>query len=305
MLVEVRLSPQINTWIYGFFQHDFIQMMRYGGFRPIVFLPHGLWVAFFAYDRRSGRGRALARGAAGAARALPARPRSTSGSCSCSARAWRCSSTRRLRAAGRLAGDASRSASRRRWRCSPIALSAARAAPTSCRSTGCSRRRRRSAPSAPLAPLPLRQRGAPARPRPREAAVRVGRLGPQPRLRFETGKPAEHHRRALDHRHRRATAGAATSSSSACWPCRSSCSPAGSARAPPAAVSPYVGPLALILGVNMIDMLPNAPLIPFTWLHRRGDARLRRGAQGGALRPRRPHAGRRRDGRPARPRTIL
>ena len=48
MLIEVRLSPQINTWVYGFFQHDFIQMMRYGGFRPIVFLPHGLWAAFFA-----------------------------------------------------------------------------------------------------------------------------------------------------------------------------------------------------------------------------------------------------------------
>jgi hypothetical protein len=48
MLIEVRLSPQLNTWIYGFFQHDFIQMMRQGGFRPIVFLPHGLWVAFFA-----------------------------------------------------------------------------------------------------------------------------------------------------------------------------------------------------------------------------------------------------------------
>ena len=49
MLVEARLSPQLNVWIYGFFQHDFSQMMRMGGFRPIVFLPHGLWVAFFAY----------------------------------------------------------------------------------------------------------------------------------------------------------------------------------------------------------------------------------------------------------------
>lgn len=48
MLVEVRLSPQINVWVYGFFQHDFGQMMRGGGFRPIVFMPHGLWVAFFA-----------------------------------------------------------------------------------------------------------------------------------------------------------------------------------------------------------------------------------------------------------------
>lgn len=49
MLIEVRLSPQMNVWFYGFFQHDFAQMMRGSGFRPIVFLPHGLWVAFFAY----------------------------------------------------------------------------------------------------------------------------------------------------------------------------------------------------------------------------------------------------------------
>jgi len=47
MLIEVRLSPQINVWVYGFFQHDFLQMIRFGGFRPIVFLQHGLWVAFF------------------------------------------------------------------------------------------------------------------------------------------------------------------------------------------------------------------------------------------------------------------
>lgn len=46
-LFEVRFSPQLNTWIYGFFQHDFRQMMRDGGFRPIVFLPHALWVALF------------------------------------------------------------------------------------------------------------------------------------------------------------------------------------------------------------------------------------------------------------------
>ncbi len=48
MLIEIRLSPQMNVWIYGFFQHSFEQMMRQGGFRPIVFLQHGLWVAFFA-----------------------------------------------------------------------------------------------------------------------------------------------------------------------------------------------------------------------------------------------------------------
>lgn len=46
MVIEVRLSPQMNVWVYGFFQHDFIQTMRYGGYRPIVFLQHPLWVAF-------------------------------------------------------------------------------------------------------------------------------------------------------------------------------------------------------------------------------------------------------------------
>lgn len=48
MLIEIRLSPQINVWVYGYFQHDFAQAMRAGGFRPFVFMPHGLWVAFFA-----------------------------------------------------------------------------------------------------------------------------------------------------------------------------------------------------------------------------------------------------------------
>lgn len=46
MLVEVQLSPMMNIWVYGFFQHDWTQMIRSGGFRPIVFLYHGLWVAF-------------------------------------------------------------------------------------------------------------------------------------------------------------------------------------------------------------------------------------------------------------------
>ncbi len=46
-LIEIRFSPQTNVWIYGFFQHSFEQTMRAGGFRPIVFLPHGLWLALF------------------------------------------------------------------------------------------------------------------------------------------------------------------------------------------------------------------------------------------------------------------
>lgn len=44
-LFEVRMSPQLNTMIYGFFPHDFIQHIRAGGFRPLVFLQHGLWLA--------------------------------------------------------------------------------------------------------------------------------------------------------------------------------------------------------------------------------------------------------------------
>ncbi|QGX99511.1 hypothetical protein EI983_15035 [Roseovarius faecimaris] len=49
-LIEIRFSPQINIMVYGFFQHSFEQMIRSGGFRPIVFLPHGLWIAlFFVY----------------------------------------------------------------------------------------------------------------------------------------------------------------------------------------------------------------------------------------------------------------
>lgn len=46
-LIEIRLSPQLNQWIYGFFQHSFEQMVRNGSFRPIVFMPHALWLALF------------------------------------------------------------------------------------------------------------------------------------------------------------------------------------------------------------------------------------------------------------------
>lgn len=43
------MSPQLHAQIYGFFPHDFGQQMREGGFRPVVFLGHGLLVAFFAF----------------------------------------------------------------------------------------------------------------------------------------------------------------------------------------------------------------------------------------------------------------
>ncbi|WP_425040749.1 hypothetical protein [Primorskyibacter sp. S187A] len=47
VLAEVRLSPQLNVWTYGFFSGTFHQTVRFGGWRPTVFLYHGLWVAFF------------------------------------------------------------------------------------------------------------------------------------------------------------------------------------------------------------------------------------------------------------------
>ncbi|MEL7114014.1 MAG: hypothetical protein AAGP08_00235 [Pseudomonadota bacterium] len=43
---EARMSPQLNIWVYGYFQHSWVQHLR-DGFRPIVFLSHGLSVGFF------------------------------------------------------------------------------------------------------------------------------------------------------------------------------------------------------------------------------------------------------------------
>lgn len=44
---EIRMSPQLHTWLYGYFPHDFGQQKRFGGFRAVVFMGHGLWIAFF------------------------------------------------------------------------------------------------------------------------------------------------------------------------------------------------------------------------------------------------------------------
>ncbi len=44
-LYEIRMSPQLHRMVYGFFPHMFAQTMRYGGFRPQVFMQHGLAVA--------------------------------------------------------------------------------------------------------------------------------------------------------------------------------------------------------------------------------------------------------------------
>jgi hypothetical protein len=46
-LWEVRMSPQLHTIFYGFHQHSFGQTMRFGGWRPTVFMEHGLQVALW------------------------------------------------------------------------------------------------------------------------------------------------------------------------------------------------------------------------------------------------------------------
>lgn len=49
VLFEARMSPQLNRWVYDFFPHSWRQHIRGGGFRPIVFLGHGLSVGFFLF----------------------------------------------------------------------------------------------------------------------------------------------------------------------------------------------------------------------------------------------------------------
>ena len=46
-LFERRMAPQLNLWIYGYFPHNWLQHVRGGGYRPLVFLRHGLWLGFF------------------------------------------------------------------------------------------------------------------------------------------------------------------------------------------------------------------------------------------------------------------
>lgn len=46
-LYEIRMSPQLNREIFGFFPAAFEQHMRGGGFRPLVFLSHGLLLSVF------------------------------------------------------------------------------------------------------------------------------------------------------------------------------------------------------------------------------------------------------------------
>jgi O-antigen ligase len=46
-LYEIRMSPQLNMMVYGFAQHSFLQTIRFGGYRPMVFMQHGLAVGLW------------------------------------------------------------------------------------------------------------------------------------------------------------------------------------------------------------------------------------------------------------------
>jgi len=47
ILFEIRMSPQLSIIFYGFFPHSWIQHIRYGHYRPIVFMQHALMVALW------------------------------------------------------------------------------------------------------------------------------------------------------------------------------------------------------------------------------------------------------------------
>lgn len=46
MLYELRFSPQLHRMVYGYHAFDFLQQVRDEGFRPAVFVGHGLPLAF-------------------------------------------------------------------------------------------------------------------------------------------------------------------------------------------------------------------------------------------------------------------
>lgn len=48
ILFEVRMSPVLQTLVYGFFPNSsYVEEIRWGGYRPVVFLGHGLVVSLF------------------------------------------------------------------------------------------------------------------------------------------------------------------------------------------------------------------------------------------------------------------
>jgi hypothetical protein len=47
VLVELKMSPMLHSWVYGYAQHSWLQVKRSGGWRPMVFMSHGLAVGLF------------------------------------------------------------------------------------------------------------------------------------------------------------------------------------------------------------------------------------------------------------------
>lgn len=44
---ELRMSPNLHNYLYGYHPHSFLQHIRYGGWRPVVFASHGLALSLF------------------------------------------------------------------------------------------------------------------------------------------------------------------------------------------------------------------------------------------------------------------
>jgi hypothetical protein len=46
-IIEMRMSPQFHKWVYGYGMDAFNETIRWGGYRPTLFMPHGLAVSRF------------------------------------------------------------------------------------------------------------------------------------------------------------------------------------------------------------------------------------------------------------------
>src|SRR4030095_5953929 len=46
-LYEIRMSPCLHKMLYGYHQHVFAETRRFGGWRPMVFMHHGLMLALW------------------------------------------------------------------------------------------------------------------------------------------------------------------------------------------------------------------------------------------------------------------
>lgn len=49
-LIEIRFSPQMHRWVYGYHPADFSMTIRFGGYRPVAFMKTGLATAMFVFS---------------------------------------------------------------------------------------------------------------------------------------------------------------------------------------------------------------------------------------------------------------